>query len=51
MNNYSDASYFKVYLTSDLTTGEDLDYGYQYHPIDERRYYYFDNLKLLYRKL
>lgn len=51
MNNYSDASYFKVYFTSDLTTGEDLAYGYQYHPIDERRYYYFDNLKLLYRKL
>ena len=51
MNNYSDASYFKVYFTSDLTTGEDLAYGNEYHPIDERRYYYFDNLKLLYRKL
>ena len=51
MNNYSSASYFKIYFTSDLTTKEDLDYGHEYHPIDEPRYYYFDNLKLLYRKL
>ena len=47
MNDNTDASYFKVYFTSDLTT----DYDPPYHPIDEPRYYYFDNLKLLYRKL
>ena len=47
MNKYSTASYFKVYFTSNLTTEYDLDY----HPISEPRYYYFDNLKLLYRNL
>lgn len=51
MNNNVGADYFKVYFTSDLTTAVDIEYGYQYHPINERRYYYFDNLKLLYRKL
>ena len=51
MNKYAKASYFKVYFTSNLTTQEDLDYGYEYHPISEPRYYYFDNLKLLYRNL
>ena len=45
MNKYSTASYFKVYFTSNLTTEYDLDY----HPISEPRYYYFDNLKLVYR--
>ena len=47
MNNNVDAEYFKIYFTSDLTT----EYDPPYHPIDEPRYYYFDNLKLLYRKL
>ena len=48
--NYT-ASYFKIYFTSDLTTEYDLWHGYEYHPISEPRYYYFDNLKLLYRPL
>ena len=48
--NYT-ASYFKVYFTSDLTTEEDLYYNHEYQPINEPRYYYFDNLKLLYRPL
>lgn len=51
MNNYATSSYFKIYFTSDLTTAEDVDYGNVYHPANEPRYYYFDNLKLLYRKL
>ena len=51
MNNHTSASAFKVYFTSDLTTDYDVLYGNVYHPISERRYYYFDNLKLLYRKL
>ena len=51
MNQNSSSSYFKIYFTSNLTTTEDLQYGNVYHPIDEPRYYYFDNLKLLYRKL
>ena len=51
INENDDASYFKIYFTSDLTTSVDLDYGYEYHPINEPRYYYFDNLKLLYRSL
>ncbi len=51
MNNNYTADYFKVYFTSDLTTSVDTLYGHYYHPINERRYYYFDNLKLLYRKL
>lgn len=51
MNKFNSASYFKIYFTSDLTTQEDVDYGQVYHPINERRYYYFDNLKLLYRNL
>ena len=51
MNNNVTASYFKVYMTSDLFTMYDSIYGYVYKPLNERRYYYFDNLKLLYRKL
>lgn len=47
MNNNADASYFKIYFTSNLYTVYEPDY----HPISEPRYYYFDNLKLLYRKL
>ena len=49
MNNNVTSNYFKLYLTSDLTTDQDLLYGHVYHPINEPRYYYFDNLKLLYR--
>ena len=51
MNENYTADYFKVYFTSDLTTAIDTLYGHYYHPINERRYYYFDNLKLIYRKL
>lgn len=47
INEDDKISYFKIYFTSDLTTKYDLGY----HPINEPRYYYFDNLKLLYRKL
>ena len=45
MNTEVDASYFKVYFTSNLTT----QYDPPYHPINEQRYYYFDNLKVIYR--
>lgn len=51
MNINSSASYFKIYFTSNLTTKDDLAYGHEYHPNSKPRYYYFDNLKLLYRKL
>lgn len=42
------ASYFKLYFTSDLTVDSVYE-EYPYSPLDERRYYYFDNMKLLYR--
>lgn len=45
MNSQVNSSYFKVYFTSDLTT----KYDPPYHPINEQRYYYFDNLKVIYR--
>lgn len=51
MNENTSATGFKVYFTSDLTTNTDIYYGYIYHPINERRYYYFDNLKVIYRNL
>jgi hypothetical protein len=56
MNKYASASYFKVYFSSDLTAANIMTYGgapygHEYHPISEPRYYYFDNLKLLYRNL
>ena len=51
MNNNVKSNYFKLYLTSDLTTETDLYYGNVYHPINEQRYYYFDNLKLLWKHL
>lgn len=47
MNDNVTSNYFKIYFTSDLTTV----YDPPYHPINEPRYYYFDNLKLLYRNL
>lgn len=43
-----DASYFKVYFTSDLTVPDDYAQP-EYHPISEQRYYLFDNLKVLWR--
>ncbi len=49
MKEENDASYFKVYFTSDLTTDYDVDAGYVYHPVNEQRYYYLDNLKVIYR--
>ena len=48
MNEHVDAEYFKLYFTSDLTVAEELGQE-PYHPLDEPRYYYFDNLKVLYR--
>jgi len=47
MNNNPWASYFKIYITSNLST----IYDPPYTPISEPRYYYFDNLKLIYRSL
>lgn len=44
MNDFQRASYFKLFFTSNLAME-----GSEYHPISEPRYYYFDNLKLLYR--
>jgi len=48
MNEHVNASYFRIYFTSDLsvdpTYGED-----EYVQSDKQRYYYFDNLKLFYR--
>lgn len=46
MNEHVNADYFKVYFTSYLQTGYE---DYQYQPISEDRYYYLDNLKVLYR--
>ena len=46
MNDHVNADYFKVYFTSNLHTGYET---YEYHPISEERYYYLDNLKVLYR--
>lgn len=48
MNEHINAEYFKLYLTSNLTVSE--GYGQPaYVPLDKPRYYYFDNLKVLYR--
>ena len=44
MNEFQRASYFKLFFTSNLAME-----GSEYHPISEPRYYYLDNLKLLYR--
>ena len=49
MTENETASYFKLYFTSNL----DVHPSYEqpdYHPIDEQRYYYFDNLKVIYRR-
>lgn len=48
MNEYVSASYFKIYLTSDLS----VDPGYgepDYVHSSKQRYFYYDNLKLFYR--
>ena len=47
INENSRCSYFQVYFTSNLNT----IYDPEYHQISEPRYFYFDNLKLLYRPL
>ena len=44
MNDFQRASYFKLFFTSNLAME-----GSEYHPISEPRYFFFDNLKLLYR--
>ena len=48
MNEHVHASYFRIYFTSDLSVSP--VYGEpDYVQPDRQRYYYFDNLKLLYR--
>ena len=48
MTEHEDADYVKVYFTSDLSDDAAFQ-DYEYHPLNEQRYYFFDNLKLLYR--
>lgn len=48
MNANIDAEYFKLYFTSNLSVSEQLGQA-PYNPLDKPRYYYFDNLKVLYR--
>ena len=51
MTEYEDADYVKVFFTSNLSQDASHSYqGYTYHPLNEQRYYFFDNLKLLYRQ-
>ena len=45
---HESASYFKVYITSDLSVHPDYEQP-DYTPISEQRYYYFDNFKVIYR--
>lgn len=47
MTEFEDADYVKVFFTSDLSVDNSWQ-GYEYHPLNEQRYYFFDNLKLLY---
>lgn len=48
MKEHVSASYFKVFFTSDRTVPP--EYGEpEYFPASKQRYYYFDNLKVLYR--
>ena len=49
MHVHEDASYFKVYITSDLSVHPDYEQPDYVHP-SKWRYYYFDNLKVLYRQ-
>ena len=48
MKDNVDASYFKVYITSDLSLDPSYGQPDYVHP-DKWRYYYFDNLKVLWR--
>ena len=47
MTEHENADYVKVFFTSDLSEDAAAQ-GYEYKPLNEQRYYYFDNLKLLY---
>ena len=49
MHEHESADYFKVYFTSDLTVHSDYGQPDYVHP-HKWRYYYFDNLKVLYRQ-
>ena len=49
MHEHESASFFKVYLTSDLSIHPDYEQPDYVHP-NKWRYYYFDNLKVLYRQ-
>ena len=49
LHEVESASYFKVYITSDLSLPEDYEQPPYIHP-NKWRYYYFDNLKVLYRQ-
>lgn len=49
MHEHENASYFKVYFTSDLTVPSEYGQPDYVHP-HKWRYYYFDNLKVLYRQ-
>ena len=49
MHVHESADYFKVYITSDLTVHPDYEQPDYVHP-NKWRYYYFDNLKVLYRQ-
>lgn len=49
LHDHESANYFKVYFTSDLTVPENY-HQHEYMPASKQRYYYFDNLKVLYRQ-
>ena len=49
MHEHEDADYFKVYFSSDLSLDPDQEQPEYVHP-NKWRYYYFDNLKVLYRQ-
>lgn len=49
LHEHESANYFKVYLTSDLTVPANYN-QHEYVPASKQRYYYFDNLKVLYRQ-
>lgn len=48
MNDNVEAEYFKLYFTSNLSVAEQLGQA-PYSPLGQPRFYYFDNLKVLYR--
>lgn len=49
LHMHESASYFKVYFTSDMSLDPDYGQPDYVHP-SKWRYYYFDNLKVLYRQ-